>query len=175
MIEGELIIISGGPGSGKTTLLEYLRNSGYDTFDEVPRILIEQNLQEKSDMLPWINLSGFAGLCYIEMKKQKNNTYPFAFVDRAIGDIIAYLHRGGLCGDEYKIEAVQGYNRHVFLMRPHRDIYVQDEVRPHSYEEALEIHREIIRVYDSLGFRIIEIPFEPVEKQASLIMKELDL
>ncbi len=175
MTSGELIIISGGPGSGKTTLLEYLKNSDFDTFDEVPRILIERNLQEKSHMLPWKNLSGFARLCYLEMMKQKNNTYPFAFVDRAIGDIIAYLHMGGLSGNEYQQEAVEGYNNLVFLMKPQKEIYIQDDVRPHSFNEALDIHREIVRVYDNLGFRIIEIPFEPVEKQASSILRELGL
>lgn len=170
-----MIIISGGPGSGKTTLINYLSRCGYDVFEEIPRILIERNLQDKSDLLPWVNLYGFARLCYVEMMKQKNNSYQFAFVDRAIGDIVAYLRVGGLNGDEYKREAVRGYHRKVFLMEPHRERYIQDEVRPHNFDEAMNIHREIVRVYGDLGFTVIAIPFDSLDKQVLTIVRELKL
>ncbi len=39
------VIISGGPGAGKTTLLEALAKRGYPTFSEVPRMLIEQQME----------------------------------------------------------------------------------------------------------------------------------
>lgn len=172
---GNLTIISGGPGSGKTTLLENLSRRGYCTFEEIPRLIIERNLRENSALLPWINLPEFARLCFIEMNKQKINLCETAFVDRAIGDIIAYLHIGGFDGDEYRTDAVEGYERTAFLLRPHREIYIQDEVRPHSYEEALIIHKEIHRVYTSLGFSIREIPFGDVNDQIAIIEKELEL
>jgi len=170
-----LIIISGGPGSGKTTLLESLKCCGYKTFEEVPRLLIKKNIKEENGLLPWINLPEFAKLCFSEMVEQKSNNNETAFVDRAIGDIIAYLHIGGFSGEKYRTDAVKGYDRSVFMLCPHRDIYVQDEVRPHSFEEALAIHEEILNVYSSLGFRIIEIPFGEVKDQISIIERELEL
>jgi predicted ATPase len=172
---GKLIIISGGPGSGKTTLLDQLRKQGYKTYDEVPRFLIEKNLKENNDLLPWVNLPDFARLCHGEMMKQKNNQYGTAFVDRAIGDIIAYLQIGSFCGDEYRTDAAEGYSKSVFLLRPHRDIYIQDEVRPHSFEEAIEIHDKIRKVYTSLGFTIVEIPHGKVDSQVAIIKREMGL
>lgn len=173
---GALIIISGGPGSGKTTLLEELNSRGFQTFPEIPREIIEKNLNEGTELLPWVDLQAFAGECYRRMVHQKAGVRgAYAFVDRAIGDIIAYMHIGGLDGEKFIPHAVVGYENTVFLMKPSPDIYIQDEVRPHSFGEALEIHKEIERVYRTLGFSIVCLPAGSTAFLADLVVKKLGL
>jgi predicted ATPase len=77
--------------------------------------------------------------------------------------------------DEYKEEAKTGYNRNVFLLMPQSDFYVQDEVRPHSFSEALEIHHEINNIYNSLGFSVHLISRLSLEDQISFITRTLGL
>ena len=54
------IIITGGPGFGKTTILNHLQNAGFNTFEEVARIVIKEELEIGSDVLPWKNLDAFS-------------------------------------------------------------------------------------------------------------------
>lgn len=168
------VIITGGPGSGKTTLLSRLKDLGFRTCPEVPRQLIEESLEKGSELLPWIDLEAFAGACYEEMIRQRDSADDFPlFVDRAVGDIIAYMNIGDLDGWIYRSGAVEGYCETVFLLKPDRGIYIQDEVRPHSYVEALAIHEEIRRVYQSLGFKLAELSLKEPDEMADELLKIL--
>lgn len=146
------------------------------TFDEVPRFLIEKYLEEDQSLLPWNNLDFFAEKCLDEMTDQKKKAvgYDVAFVDRAIGDILAYLNIGHKeIPSGYIQKAKNGYCCNIFLMKPQEEFYVQDSVRPHTFSEALEIHQEIERIYDQLGFTINLIPFDTVENQIEIIIEIL--
>ena len=121
------IIITGGPGAGKTSLLAALARRGYMTFPEVSRTLIREQAALPDGVLPWTDLPSFAALCLDRMSNQreqaKRGTMP-AFVDRAIGDICAYLTIGGVEVDEYYQTMAKGYFPTVFVCAPHADIYV---------------------------------------------------
>jgi len=175
---GKLIIITGGPGSGKTTLLQALKLRGFMTYDEVPRFLIEKYLIEDQSLLPWNNLDSFAEKCLREMIRQKYSAleYNISFSDRAIGDILAYLKIGKIDPlAEYWEEAKKGYCNDVFLLKPQEEFYVQDEVRPHTFSEALEIHKEIESIYNQLGFTVNLIPYTTVENQIDVITDTIGL
>ncbi|MGR5340853.1 AAA family ATPase [Vibrio astriarenae] len=169
------IIISGGPGAGKTTLLNALGGLGFATFPEGSRTLIEQQSQLEEGVLPWTNLPAFAKLCLGLMSEQKRlaNQHKIAFVDRAIPDIIGYLKMGQCEVDEvYRLESA-GYHSQVFVCRPEASIYVQDDVRPHSYEEALEIHELLCDVYMELGFEVINVPWGSIEERVEFVKNQL--
>ncbi|WP_428775174.1 AAA family ATPase [Vibrio sp.] len=165
------IVITGGPGAGKTTLLTALGQLGYATFAEGSRTLIEQQSSLEHGILPWTNLPEFARLCLALMAEQKRSAsqYQVAFVDRAIPDILAYLELGGCQALPGMIEASAGYHRQVLACRPEASIYVQDAVRPHSFEEALQIHHSLVNVYTKLGYQVVEIPWGTVPERVEFV------
>lgn len=169
------IIISGGPGAGKTTLINSLGAQGYSTFAEASRRLIEEQSQLKDGVLPWVDLPAFAKLCLAAMSEQKRraSSDEIAFLDRAIPDICGYLEQAGLTVDSDYIDASQGYHSQAFLCRPEASIYVQDDVRPYPFEEALTIHEALVRVYHKLGFEVVEVPFAPIEARTAFILNTL--
>lgn len=167
------IIITGGPGAGKTALLNAIGQHGYLVFPEVSRTLIRQQSLLDGGILPWTDLPRFAELCLDLMSEQRSQagkgTIP-AFVDRAIGDICAYLEIGGEAVAEHYVEAAKGYHPTVFFCAPQADIYVQDDERPHSFEEAEQIHQALLATYDGLGYRVVEVPWGSIEERANWVL-----
>ena len=51
---------------------------------------------------------------------------------------------GGCKVDQAFLTESAGYHSQVFTCRPEASIYVQDEVRPHSFEEALDELESIV-------------------------------
>ncbi|WP_295899973.1 AAA family ATPase [uncultured Vibrio sp.] len=170
------IIISGGPGAGKTTLINTLAERGHQTYAETSRQLIEQQSQLEDGILPWTNLSGFADLCLSVMSAQKREALEcqhLSFMDRAIPDICAYLKQGNLEVSERFVEGCTGYYPQAFLCQPEASIYVQDDVRPYPFEEALDIHQQLLDTYRELGFEVVMVPWGPVEQRADFIINAL--
>ncbi|MGF1683014.1 AAA family ATPase [Photobacterium minamisatsumaniensis] len=169
------IIITGGPGAGKTSLLNMLTQRGYMAFPEVSRTLIRQQAAIDG-VLPWTDLPRFAAMCLDMMAEQREQalrgTMP-AFVDRAIGDICAYLTLGGEDVDPLYVEAAQGYYPLVFFCEPHEDIYVQDDERPHTFKEAQAIHQQLKHTYIELGYEVVEVPWGEIDVRASWVLTRL--
>lgn len=171
------IVITGGPGAGKTTLLDALGELGYATFAEGSRTLIEHQSQLDEGILPWTNLPEFANLCLELMGNQKREAenHKVAFVDRAIPDIVAYLEVGGCKVESRFITKSTGYHPQVLACRPEASIYVQDEVRPHSFEEALQIHQTLVGTYAELGYHVVEVPWGSVAERVDFVRITLGL
>ncbi|MGR5377748.1 AAA family ATPase [Vibrio harveyi] len=171
------IVITGGPGAGKTTLLNALGELGYATFAEGSRTLIEQQSQLDNGILPWTNLPEFANLCLELMGKQKREAlnHPVAFVDRAIPDIVAYLKVGGCPVEQAFLIESAGYQSKVLTCRPEASIYVQDDVRPHSFKEALQIHQTLVDTYTELGYEVVEVPWGSVAERVSFVRQVMGL
>ncbi|MDA0132420.1 AAA family ATPase [Vibrio harveyi] len=171
------IVITGGPGAGKTTLLNALGELGYATFAEGSRTLIEQQSQLDNGILPWTNLPEFANLCLELMGKQKREAlnHPVAFVDRAIPDIVAYLKVGGCPVEQAFLIESAGYQSKVLTCRPEASIYVQDDVRPHSFEEALQIHQTLVDTYTELGYEVVEVPWGSVAERVVFVRQVIGL
>ncbi|ELV8769379.1 AAA family ATPase [Vibrio harveyi] len=171
------IVITGGPGAGKTTLLNALGELGYASFAEGSRTLIEQQSQLDNGILPWTNLPEFANLCLELMGKQKREAlnHPVAFVDRAIPDIVAYLKVGGCPVEQAFLIESAGYQSKVLTCRPEASIYVQDDVRPHSFEEALQIHQTLVDTYTELGYEVVEVPWGSVAERVVFVRRVIGL
>lgn len=171
------IVITGGPGAGKTTIIEALSEQGFMTFEESSRSLIEQQLALEDGVLPWTDLPAFADLCFDLMLKQKHLANyadtKATFLDRAIPDIIAYLRTGECDVDPKYIQAGSGYHHKIFMCKPEASIYNQDQVRPHSFEEALLIHQNLISAYSDLAYEIVEVPWGTIESRVNFIKAQI--
>lgn len=171
------IIITGGPGAGKTTLIKALADVGCATFEEASRHLITEQSRLPNGALPWTNLPAFAQLCLELMGEQKREAleHSLAFVDRAIPDIVAYLQVGGChVGPEF-IAGSAGYHDQVLACRPESSIYVQDEVRPHSFEEAMQIHQTLVDTYVELGYDVVEVPWGTIRERVEFVRRVVGL
>ncbi|EOX3446833.1 MULTISPECIES: AAA family ATPase [Vibrio] len=172
-----IVIISGGPGAGKTTLLDALAERGYATYPEIPRQLIEQESLKKDGILPWYDLPAFAELCYDAMLVQKQfaQSESMAFLDRAIPDICAYLLGAELAVPAKYWSASSGYHRQVLMCEPNAITYQQDEVRPYSLEEAVQIHHGLVKTYSELGYECIDVPMASVEYRVAFVLTTLSM
>jgi predicted ATPase len=170
-------IITGGPGAGKTSLLKALEQLRYACSEEASRQLILEESAKGSGCLPWTDLSCFAKKALDRMVASWHAAAENAltFFDRGIPDIIAYLTVAGLpVAKNYEAALSRyPYARTVFLLPSWREIYVQDEARWQTFEEAERIGHQIAAVYRSSGYEIQELPKCPVEQRVDFILKRL--
>lgn len=171
------VILSGGPGAGKTTLLQALAQHGYTSHPEIPRLLIEQEAKKEGGILPWYDLPAFAALCYDAMLRQKQLalTTTLTFFDRAIPDICAYLLGAELAVPDEYWQASTGYHRQVLMCAPNSTTYQQDEVRPYTLEQALQIHHQLVKTYSELGYECIEVPMGAIEQRVAFVFATLSV
>ena len=172
------IIITGGPGSGKSTLLEALSQNGHSCVPEVSRQLIREQVLEESNCLPWKDLACFASVSLGKMifDYESVNQQDIAFFDRGIPDIIAYLKVGGLQVSPLFFEASKtfSYANAVFVAPPWKKIYVNDDERWQTFDEACVLYETITSVYSDLGYKIIELPCVTVEERIAFVMRYLN-
>lgn len=166
-------IISGGPGSGKTTLLNELSKL-YNVSSEVSRQIIKEQQLSGGILMPWMDMVGFGKICYDRMMDllQKSDD-DITFFDRGIPDIVAYLRHQRLNVDERYLKCKDYYYKTVFMCPPWEDIYANDEQRPQTFEESIDIFYELMEVYKQMGFTVILLPAVSVKERADFIEKEI--
>ena len=168
------IILTGGPCAGKTTLLNALAKCGYATYEEVSRRLICE--QQSSGTMPWTDLPKFAQLCWQAMLLDKHSALQqdgVSFVDRALGDVCAYLAVGKEVIPDALFDDAKGYHPKVFICEPEASIYHQDNERPHSFEEAMAIHAQLLTTYQALGYETVFIPWGDIDDRVSWVLTAL--
>ena len=87
------VIITGAPSTGKSTLIEALSAAGYRVSKERARHVIEEQLSEGGNALPWIDNSAFSKIV-LDLQLRDLKTAPehdLTFFDRGIPDVLAYF------------------------------------------------------------------------------------
>ena len=169
------VVITGGPATGKTSLIQAFKNSGYPTFNEAARKIIQQQLRLKTNKLPWDDVVSFSRLVLTELVKDfQCASSDLVFYDRGIPDIIGYINYGR----KKVFKALKNSNLHnrydhVFILPPWKDIYKTDNERRESFDEAKLIYNEIEKAYISSGYNPIIVPMESTHNRIKFILKEL--
>ena len=178
MAQSKRIIITGGPGFGKTSIIRELQKRGYAVSDEKARIVIQKQMGQGSDKLPWEDVYGFSKLIIKEIVAEEIESDKPIFFDRGIPDVLAYLKNAGLEVDDtfYKKELKSmNYSNRVYFVPPWEEIYQVDNERKESLETAKEISDHIKRAYIEEGFELIEIKKDSVENRSDFILFDLAL
>lgn len=173
------IVLTGAPGTGKSTIINELEARKHTCMHEISRnVTLEarKNGTEQlfltepllfSDML----LKGRTDQFLETSSKHKE----LIFFDRGIPDVHAYMNYIGLDYPDRYIETSQKYRYDfVFLMPPWEEIYITDNERYESFEQALAIHNHLLRAYESLGYSVVEVPTGSVIERTDYILNVID-
>lgn len=169
-------VISGGPGTGKSTLLEALAGTGEVCYPEVSRQLIREQMRHGAPLLPWNDLAGFARECVARMRAQIADSarHARAFFDRGLPDVAGYLRHGGAAPFGALRQDSRAYAPVVFFAPPWREIYVNDNERPQSFEESVALSVQIRRTYAEYGFVVVDLELAGVQQRVRQVQRFLD-
>ncbi len=171
----QLIIVTGGPGAGKTTLLNALARAGFPTAEEVGRAIIKDQVAISGRALPWADPMLYAEMMLsweIGSYRKRVGGEELCFFDRGIPDVMGYLRLLGLPVPAYMRNAAEmfRYHRRVFIAPPWPEIFMQDEERKQTIEEAAQTCDALAATYAELGYELVEIPRCTVEARLSFVV-----
>lgn len=170
-------IITGGPGSGKTTLIEALKKKQYYCVDEAARSILKEKDAMGIDIKSYRNTIAFVEeelqlsvAHYI--RAQHQNSSALTFFDRGIPDIIAHAHLRNVPISNTLENAAHTYryNNIVFIAPPWREIYCTDRERTESYEDGVQIYKQIKKTYQTYGYCLVELPRTDVESRTQFVL-----
>lgn len=168
-------IITGPPSSGKTTLIELLKKH-HDVKEEAARKIIKEQLELKSDKVPWLNNYEFSKLVHEQQIKDFNATNNhICFYDRGLPDVMAYLayHEQPEYLKEFTTTARQyRYHKKVFLLPPWKEIYDKDYERKENFDDACQIYQLLKTTYLQLSHQIIEVPLVNPQERIKFILQQ---
>jgi len=160
------IAITGAMGSGKSTLLVELRKYGFVVVPEPARIVLAEQRAAGGHGVPERNPQRFCELM-LERMKRDYDEHPRAFYDRGIPDLVGYAHLFGL--EPPRVDDHR-YDDRVFVLPAWREIYVTDDERKMTFEMAEAFGENVQRIYEGLGYEIVEVPKDTPDARARFII-----
>ncbi len=179
------IVITGGPGTGKTSLIKNLEEKGYFCFHEVirdltleakkqgdPKKFVSNPLAFVDDPLRFNQHLFEARLSHF--KEGNNLKGQIIFYDRGIPDVLAYMRyfEQPYPNDFIKVCREYRYDG-VIVLPPWEAIYATDEERLETFQEAKDIHSELLAMYAEFQYPPIMVPKGSIEARTEFILTKL--
>ena len=173
------IALIGGPGTGKTTLINALKAKGFACMEEISRQVTLEAQQKGIDQLFLEDPLLFSEHLLLgrqnQFLKADDLNHEIVFFDRGLPDVVAYLdYLKSSYPESFKTICSQHKYNHIFILKPWKAIYEQDNERYETFEQALIIHNFLMETYTSYGYSIIEIPFGTVQERIDFILDHLN-
>ncbi len=178
-INQKKIVLTGAPGTGKSTVIRELERRSYYCMHEISRDVTLQAQKSGTDQLFLTEPLLFSDMLLKGREEQYEKATEIdkelIFFDRGIPDVHAYLNYISLDYPDTYIQSsrVNRYN-FVFLMPPWEDIYIKDNERYESFEQALAIHNHLLRAYKSLNYNVIQVSTGTVENRTDYILNVIE-
>lgn len=170
-------VVTGGPGFGKSTLIAELARRGYGVSSEAARRVIEQQMRQPEPLLPWLDRIGFDRevVRLLQADYSTSSLNSPHFFDRGFPDLLGWRQFAHVsAADVERWPYLYPYERIAFIARPWKEIYVQDEYRPFSFSQSVQIGNILTETYQSLGYRVIELPNVPVNERADFVLDAIE-
>lgn len=179
------VVITGGPATGKTSLIKELESRELYCFHEVIReMTLEAKDKENTkkfntnpiavveDSLSFNRKILNARIKHFEVSNQLSN--EIVFFDRGIPDVLGYMDFYNQPYDSSFTEpCLNNIYDWIFILPPWEEIYASDDERFESYEEALQIHFFLEKIYEQFGYSCIKVPFGPIEERVDFILERI--
>lgn len=172
------IVVTGGPGSGKTSIIKELETRDHYCLHEISR-QITLEAQKKGISQLFLEEPLLFSEMLLEGRIQQfleadNFRCEHIFIDRGIPDVVAYMD---FFGNEYprvfsEVGKEYVYDG-VFLLPPWKEIYVSDNERYESFEQAEIIYGHLRNSYELAGYAPVEVPVGTVQERVEFILKQL--
>lgn len=163
-------VVTGGPGCGKTTLIDEMKKKGYYTIPEVARQIIDEQLKNGGNLLPWTNRDGFQRKV-AEVQRDLESKIPIkktAILDRGMLDGLAYYLNDNIKPPEGLYDP-SNTNYEVIFIPDELPNYVNDEARMEDLETARKLHKLLRDVYEKAGYVVKNVPVMSPEERANYI------
>lgn len=111
-----------------------------------------------------------------DFKKGDKMSGEVLFYDRGIPDVLAYMNYFQQPYEDHFRKACENHRYDaVFLLPPWEDIYVSDNERLETFEEAISIHYHLRSTYEAYGYEPVLVAEGTVQERAEAILKKLNL
>ncbi|HZH70252.1 MAG TPA: ATP-binding protein [Flavobacteriaceae bacterium] len=168
------IVITGGPGTGKSSLIKHLELNGLSCKQEISREIILKAREEGYEQLFLKKPLLFSEMLIEGRLKQYQKTTAeesILYYDRGLPDVVAYLNFISLDYPESFDELCLKYRYDsIFILPPWEEIYVQDNERYESFDEAAAIYYHLNETYKSYQYNPIEVPPGTLIERTSFIL-----
>ncbi len=178
-------VITGAPGTGKTSIIIKLEESKFFCFHEVIRTMTQEAKKNNGTKSMVSN-----PIVSVSDPYQFNTTILNAriqqftdasikkddvlFYDRGIPDVLAYMDYFEQPYEDHFINECKKYiYDRIFIVPPWKEIYISDEERFESFEQAEEIHHHLLNTYNTLGYHCIEVPFGTIAERNDFILNNI--
>lgn len=172
------VVLIGGPGTGKSSILKEFIRRGYECMPEISREVTLKAQKEGVDQL-FLSQPLLFSQMLLEGREQQykdaiNSTSEIVFFDRGIPDVHAYMN---YLGSEYPAVYKEKSNQYkydkVFMLAPWEEIYISDNERYETFDQAVKIDGFLRKAYQEIGYQIINVPFGTVEERCDFILQSL--
>ena len=181
------IVITGGPGTGKTAVIDALEKKGYFCYQEIIREMTLEAKKEGKEKIQVVNPLLFVDDPMefnkkilegrLQQYKQASNlSEAIVFFDRGLPDVLAYMD---YFAQKYGEDFAQVCKEHrydtVFLLPPWEEIYVSDNERLETYEQAVQIHEHLEKTYSNYKYINVIVPKGTIDQRLQFIEEYLKL
>ncbi|NNL08895.1 MAG: ATP-binding protein [Croceitalea sp.] len=179
------IAITGAPGTGKTAIINELEHHGHYCFHEIIRSMTAKakngiaNTEAVSNPLMFVDDPYAFNLQLLNSRAADYSAAaqmhgPLYFFDRGLPDVIAYMdYFNQSCGHEFITTCQKHRYDAIFILPPWKEIYVSDNERLESFEQAEALHGHLMQAYNKFNYNPIEVPKSTVEDRITFILNKI--